>query len=197
MDEIIKIKCPNCGAVLAVKMQSGIENKKVTCPVCNESALFKDYKKVTPKINSDDTQYPGSSEESTDYKEDTELGGIKSNNITGHLKAISGTTGVFQVNLGRNVIGRKASSSKANIKIPVSSEKNRLSREHIVIDVKNVPGKGLVHYLSLYKERLNDTFLNKVKIEYGDCLVLNHGDVLELPDVRLRFEIPDEDMTEY
>jgi hypothetical protein len=65
-----------------------------------------------------------------------------------------------------------------------------------VIEVKRVPAKGYVHYVSLYKEKVNPTYVEDELLQYGDCLVLSHGDVIKLPDVTFKFEIPDEDATE-
>lgn len=36
MQDIVKIKCPNCGVQLTVKYFEGIEAKTVTCPVCKK-----------------------------------------------------------------------------------------------------------------------------------------------------------------
>ena len=48
MQDIVKIKCPNCGVQLTVKYFEGIEAKTVTCPVCKKANLFSNYKKVVP-----------------------------------------------------------------------------------------------------------------------------------------------------
>ncbi len=193
-NEIIKIKCSSCGAVLAVKNQSGIENKKLTCPVCKESAPFKNFKPVAERKVND-----ASAEEHTSY------GGVgntsaqntasEQNFTLGILKMSAGSNMSFRLNTGRNVIGRKASSSGASIQIPTDSL--RLSREHLVIEVKKVQGKGFVHYVSLAKERVNDTYVNNELVEFGDCTILKHGDLIKLPDTTLIFEIQDGEATEF
>lgn len=193
---VIKIKCPRCGAILAVKMQPGIENKNVTCPVCKESSLFKSYKKVI-EYNDDETSYPGKDgDEHTVYgnKEETETGGGL-NFTLGCLKVSNLSVPTYRLKFGRNVVGRKASASSADFRIPVE-ESRRMSREHLVVDVKKVPGKGYVHYASLYKKEVNNTFINQDQLDYGDCIILKHGDKINLPDVTLIFEIPDGEGTE-
>ena len=55
----------------------------------------------------------------------------------------------------------------------------------------------VAHYLSLYKEKVNKTFVGNEPLVYGDCIILNHGDIIKLPDADLRFEIPNEDDTDY
>ena len=101
----------------------------------------------------------------------------------------------FRLKVGRNVIGRKATASTADIQIPTAGGKH-MSREHLVIEVKKVAGKGFVHYASLYKEKVNVTTINDELLEYGDSIVLKSGDKLKLLDVTILFEIPDDEGTE-
>ena len=186
-NSVIKIKCPCCGAVLAVKVQPGSESKKLTCPVCKESSPFKLYKQVSGNAQKEHTEYPG-----MDKGGNTKAKGMQ-NCSAGRLK-VQSVSVPFDLKPGVNIIGRKASVSSANIQIPVMTS-NRMSREHLVIEVKNVPGKGTVHYASLYKEKVNDTFINKERLEYGDCIILKDGDILELPEASKKFEIPDSEET--
>lgn len=200
MDEIIKIKCPFCGAILSVKNQPGIENKNVTCPVCKKTYLFKEYKRVVqnPSHKEDvDTEYPGAAkqEEKTVYPNNEKPTVLPDTNYTlGKLK-VEGMTTTFQLHLGRNVIGRKSVKSQSDFQID-TAEKRGMSREHLLIEVKKVPGKGFVHYVSLYKERVNKTFVGDELLAYGDVLILHHGDVIKLPDATLKFEIPDDELTD-
>lgn len=89
---------------------------------------------------------------------------------------------------GRNVIGRKAQSSKADIQIPCDT--NVMSREHIVIEAKRVPGKGLTHTLSLYKEVKNATSVGSKRLAFGESVELNHGDIIHLPGTDAVFFLP-------
>ncbi len=197
MNEIIKIKCPFCGAVLTVKNQVGIESKSVTCPICKQKSPFKDFKKILDQANDDRTQYPGD-DEKTSYRTSSSDPGT---DISTGLNFTLGKLRVlpygpsFQLKPGKNIIGRRATQSTADFQISTEGSK-RLSREHLVIEIKKVPGKGFVHYASLYKEKTNKTFIGSEQLEYGDCIVLNHGDVIKLPDVNVKFEIPDEEGTD-
>lgn len=191
-----KIKCPRCGAVLAVKAQQGIENKTVTCPVCKESSPYKSYRSVNVRRSDDETCYPGKENDGHNVyenKEETEIGGVQ-NFTLGCLRVPNLRNWTCRLNPGRNVIGRKASASSADIRIPIE-EGRRTSREHLIIDVKKVPRKGLVHYASLYKPEVNETFINHERLEYGDCVILKDGDKIVLPDATVIFEIPDEERT--
>lgn len=190
--EIMKIKCPCCAAVLTVKTQPGIENKSVTCPVCKQSSSFRLFKQIT-EIKAEHTEYPGEHTSYASHRSETQLN-IDENYTLGKLKVEdSGVS--FRLKVGRNIIGRKATASTADIQIPTAGGKH-MSREHLVIEVKKVVGKGFVHYASLYKEKVNETAINNESLEYGDSIVLKSGDKLKLPDATILFEIPDDEGTE-
>lgn len=180
MSDIIKIGCPICGAVLKVAAQAGMEEKKVTCPVCHTTSAYKYFKQIVD--HDGPTQY---NEESA-HSESRVIG-----------RLVVPSLGMsFQLREGRNVVGRKAAQSTATIQIPFPVGQKRTSREHLVIDVKHVDGRGFVHYASLFKEKVNDTRIGAMPLDYGDSVVLRDKDIIRLPDVELRFEIPDEDGTE-
>lgn len=198
METIIKIKCPNCGAVLAVKKTAGIEGKSLTCPVCKENSPYNSFKPIIERKQEEHTEYPKEYGASADYhNEHTTNTEINENlNYTlGQLKAIASNIPLFRLKTGKNIIGRKATASMADFQIPTNDSK-RLSREHLIIEVKKIPGKGFVHFASLYKMKSNATFINNERLEYGDCVVLQHGDILKLPDISIKFEIPDDEDTD-
>lgn len=202
MNEAIQIKCPFDGAVLTVKNQPGIETKNVTCPVCKNKYPFTQFKRVLP-------QSPGSNGGNSDNEEHTQYGGERTcyggaartvidsqpNYVVGKVKVVD-TGAAYQLKVGRNVIGRKGQKSGADFQIDTGDNRS-MSREHIVIEVKKVPEKGYVHYVSLFKEKVNATYIEDEALLFGDCIVLNHGDLIKMPDVTLLFEIPDEEATEF
>lgn len=203
MNDIIQIKCPFCGAVLSVKNQSGIETKNVTCPICKNKSPFTEFRKANSASTGDepDTEYPDGkehtcyNEEHTQYRENTEFKNQAANFTLGMLKVIE-TGASFRLKPGRNIIGRKAQKSEADFKID-TADKRSMSREHIVIEIRKVPAKGYIHYISLFKEKVNNTYIGNEQLFYGDCIVLNHGDLIKLPDATLKFEIPDKEETDF
>ena len=142
------------------------------------------------------TQYPGS-EENTNYQTSsetvTDIG--KGLNFTLGKLTVMPSGPSFQLKPGKNVIGRKSPQSIADFQILTEGSK-RLSREHLLIEVKKMSGKGFVHCASLYKEKTNPTQIGNEPLVFGDCVILHHGDIIRLPDVNVKFEIPDEEMTE-
>lgn len=188
MENTIKVKCPCCSKVLTVRNVPGIENMQLTCPICKQKSSFKAFRQINEC--DDGTQYVGSGNKQSDVTMDSKP---QTSVVRGVLRM--GTDFVFPLKKGRNVVGRKASVSSADIQI--QTESKRMSREHLVIEVKEIGGRGLVYYASLYKERLNQTFIGGEQITYGDSFVLNDGDIIKLPDCILKFEILDEESTEF
>lgn len=179
----MKIKCPNCGARLKVKLNTLNQDIDIPCPICKTTSPLKSYQQVTDVSQLEHTEYP-------DCGDNTKTG-ILLNETIGQIKILGSTLSPFQLKMGRNIIGRKANTSKADIQIPLQATKSRTSREHLIVDVEKVSGKGLVHYLSLYKSEVNETLLNEEKMEAPDRIILKHADVITLPEAKLVFEIPD------
>lgn len=194
-ENIVRIRCPYCRKLLAVEKQPGIETKTVTCPVCKKRNPFTAFEKV--EINQDRTIYPGQNRNmGQDSNSDETIKGNLFSGKIGKLVLVNDRNTVFKLSIGRNVLGRLSQSSHADIQIP-TDDRNRMSREHLVIEVKEIPGKGFNHYVSLYKQKLNPTFISGEKLEFGDRVILKDNDIIELPDVKLKFIIPDIDKTDY
>lgn len=193
MENLIKIGCPVCGSVLSVQPQPGIESKSVTCPVCKTRSAFTKFKKIS--TSGEQTEYPDH-DDHTQYGNDEDTEGPNAGvNWTLGKFSVPSLNISYQLKPGKNIIGRKATGSSAQCQIPCPSK--RMSREHLIIEIKKIPGKGFVHYASLYKEHVNATFVGDNQLEYRDCLVLKDKDVIKLPDVEGRFIIPDEEGTEF
>ena len=189
----IKAKCPFCGLILIVPKYRD-ENKSVTCPSCKQNTLFKDFVVIREK-QEEKTELPQSvGSESTQYEKST----VKVDDVlkckVGKLVDLESGS-CFQLKIGRQVIGRKC-INPPHADFEMLAPTKRMSREHLVVEVKNVPGRGLLHYASLYKEKVNETFIGNVRLSFGDSIILNDGDIIKLPDVKVKFEIADEEKTE-
>lgn len=182
--KIIQIKCPWCSAVLSVKYQEGLETASVTCPVCKRKSPYSQFKPYSAPLE-ESTCYPAGIGRDVNTSSPAPIGRL-------FIPSIGST---YYLSEGLNIVGRSASASQATIGLNVGSNK-RISREHIVINVTNIPGRGLVHSISLYKERVNQTSVNGEILTFGDNIILKHGDIINLPDLDVRFEIPDPDQTE-
>lgn len=178
MDEkdLIKVQCPNCSTILSVLRVPNMERKFITCPACHQKTAFLKCKVIGGAAPQEATAGPESSA----------IGSLIDTRYPGqpiHLVE------------GQNIVGRKATTSKAHIQIVPPQGDMRISREHLLIDVSRVPGKGYLHHLSLCKKDVNDTFLNDSKIGYPEKVLLKSMDLVRLPGVTLRFELPDGEST--
>lgn len=101
---------------------------------------------------------------------------------------------LFPLSFGLNTVGRDAPTSTAKIRL--SDPENRMSREHIVIEVKMTAAKtgnfgggtvlgsvvpSVIHTVRLSKQQVNKTYLNDLLMCFGFEYTLGHGDVLKLP----------------
>ncbi|MBR3831338.1 MAG: FHA domain-containing protein [Muribaculaceae bacterium] len=182
MAEIVRVKCPKCGSILKIGKREGMEKMNLTCPICGYKGLFSTYipldsqqatKKDDTDIDSDKTQ---NDDETEVLKKSMSIGRLRCNGQ------------VYELKEGENIIGRKADSSEATIQI--ADETRRMSRRHITITVIRVGKNTVQHRLQLSKEKVNTTLLNNEKLQPGDIMILNNGDVITLPHgAKLVFEI--------
>lgn len=191
--ETLNVKCPWCSSILKIGVTPGMDGKSLTCPVCKRQNLFKDFKVYDPS-----SQQPASEAADGDTKiymgPQQGAGAPKAENLLVGRIVIIPTGRAFQLKHGKNVIGRKASASSAQFQIPTGDNK-RMSREHLVIEVKRSPAAGILHLVSLFKQKVNKTFINSKELLWGDIIILQDGDIIKLPDLELKFEIPDDDRT--
>lgn len=176
MEAILKIKCSNCGAILAVKDAPDIKSRSITCPVCKIAANFVDYKPYTaePKAASEDpkTRIAGN----TDYSS-------KKNRSIGKLLHVGSGT-LYQLELGINTIGRKTISSTSSVKI--DTDDKTMSRQHAIIEVVELASGGYKHYFTNANNK-NATLINNHKVENGDKLILNGGEEIKMAEVIIKF----------
>lgn len=129
--------------------------------------------------------YMGDVRSSGEMDENTRMDVRSSRPSCGRLVFMTGNIPVAQLFEGCNVVGRESSTSPATIRLP--RQYQRISRGHLVINVKAV-GNGYRHEVKLFKSEVNQTMINSTPISGNDILVLNHGDIITLPDVVMRFE---------
>lgn len=200
MEEIIRIQCPSCSTVINLKNGQGYEKMSLTCPICKRRNPFTSYKKLGLKTNSMGWQQNPQPQPiiqsrpvARQREDSTQLGSYNSN-IGKLILLPMGIT--YQLKEGFNTIGRKSGTSKAGFQIDTGSRRG-MSREHVAVEVVKEKFKGYVHYISLCKESVNPTTINGQKLKYGvDRMILNHRDIIRLPDAELRFELPDDEETQ-
>lgn len=184
MEDYIELKHKTCGAVIKVTNKldmSKIEQYRIKCPVCEKQVPFNEF--IILKKREEKTIIP-------------DLPQTPSGEL-GQLLFDPATLSPVTLKAGNNIIGRKSDKSSAQIQVPINNNSNLTSREHIKIEVKEVAGIGIVHYLSLYKEKTNNTYYNNKLMKFGDCFILKNGDIIKLPDFTITFVLPDKNDTIY
>ena len=198
----IKIKCPTCGKILRLADAPNINQATFTCPICKEKHIVgKCYRLVdTPSI--DKTQYRGNSYgenncdetqignssigcEETKIANDgdkTRIGSALKQQMVGRLVDNSGRE--YQLCLGVNTIGRKATTSTASVQIITNDR--YMSRNHAVIEVQQI-GEQTVHILKNGANK-NPSYLNGSLVAANDQLILNDGNRLTFGKTELTFK---------
>lgn len=182
----IKIKCPTCGKILRLQDSPTINTATFTCPVCKEKHVVGNCQRFVeqPKPQqqaAEETQYGpalshmGGGEETQIASAPIQIGSLVDNT--------NGTR--YQLQLGANIVGRKATTSPATIQIVDNS--GYMSRNHASIEVRNAGGK-MLHIFKNTKNQ-NSSYVNDVLVQNGDQLILNDGDRLKLGEKKLTFKL--------
>lgn len=177
----IFIVCPECGQTLSFNEVPGYQNMVVECPKCHFKANAGVY-----RSGSMGRQAQGSDEMSTQL-----LTPPKSARDVGQIR-VKSTGEVQWLKPGINVIGRRAVTGTADIKI---STDMTMSRRHARIDVVEKNG-GYEHRLYEINSK-NIIELKGKKIRRGDILVLKFGDEMRFGETDIVFESCDPDATQY
>lgn len=184
---MIKIKCPNCGAILSVKEAPGINDKTVRCPVCGEKQLFSKYKEVKPVFD-DDTELKKAKFNSVKGDDETEINIEEKENtvITSYGYLLDKKTHKkYSLKDGVNFVGRKANSTPEKVNVRIETEDMGFSRSHLCVET--VLQAGVRKYKVYNDACKNSTFLNGEKIDKGDVLFLKENDIIKSSEVELQF----------
>lgn len=180
--ETMKIKCPNCGAILIVKKVPGMESKSVPCSVCKVTNPFVKFTEVKEqsydpedtelkkkKTTKDDTD-----EEDTDFEKEA-------------LLYDTSTQKRYMLKDGLNLVGRKTYKKESVADVPIETLVKYFSRSHFYVDVLRY---GVDLKLKMYlAENKNDTFVNSERIEKGEKIILQEGDVIKCSSLELKVVI--------
>ena len=175
----IFIVCPECRQQLSFNEVPGYQNMVVECPKCHFKANASVYQSGA---NARGGQ--GADEMPTQLvippTSTLDVGQIR----------VKSTGEVQWLNPGSNVIGRRAQTGTADIKI---STDMYMSRRHVQIDVVKKPS-GYEHRL-VEINSTNIVKLNGKPINRGDILILKFGDTLTLGTTDIVLESNSEEAT--
>lgn len=151
--EIKKVKCPQCGQILQVKNSKDEDVKSFFCPSCNASLSVRFHEKEDKSR----TRIPNELKKSIS------------------LPFLISTGQIFQLSIGRNIVGRKADSSVADIQI--KTDDRLISRHHALITVGQDPSGRYCAKLTNYKNK-NLTRVNGLDIVGQDEVILEEGSTI-------------------
>lgn len=169
----------------------GIETKNVKCPVCNNTNAFTDFRRVVdnptaPKKRPHVPHFNDGGDSATKVLDHTVIKGVDKKPKTPGVLRAGGM--VFPLQMGKNIIGRQSSGQQATISLPCPENK-RMSRQHLLIEVKKNPDGSLSHVASLYKQQTNSTYINGQQLFFGNFIVLNDGAHITLPNYEIEFNL--------
>lgn len=172
--EKIKIKCPFCGKILIVADNPDYAGKKLKCPVCKESSVFEDFKRVVEHKTSDETEVnSGPKVSSANF--------VLTDNLTGKC---------YKLRQGSNLIGRMTYKSAPKADVPIYTDDLGFSREHLYIEI--VKGcDGIFHCYASNASNKNDTFINGELLPEDDKIGLENGDQIKSSSTSLVFRCSD------
>lgn len=175
----IFIVCPECRQQLSFNEVPGYQNMVVECPKCHFKANASVYQSGSQARGAQ-----GADDMATQL-----VMPPKSTSDVGQIR-VKSTNEVQWLNPGSNVIGRRAQTGTADIKI---STDMYMSRKHVQIDVVK-KGIGYEHHLVEINSK-NIVKLNGKPINRGDVLILKFGDVLTLGTTDIILESNDDEAT--
>lgn len=158
------IVCPECRQQLSFNEVAGYQNMVVECPKCHfkaKASVYQSSMQGGGGFGSDDSPTQLVMPPASSF----DVGQIR----------VKSTNEIQWLNPGRNVIGRRAQTGNADIKI---SNDMYMSRSHVQIDVVKKAG-GYEHRLVEINSK-NIVKLNGKPINRGDIIILKFGDVMTL-----------------
>lgn len=175
----IFIVCPECRQQLSFNEVPGYQNMVVECPRCHF--------KANASVYQSGAQARGA--QGADDMPTQLIIPPKSVSDIGQIRVAA--TGEIQfLKAGQNIIGRRAQTGTADIKI---STDMYMSRRHVRIDVVN-KGNGYEHRLVEINSK-NIVKLNGKPINRGDILILKFGDTMTLGTTEIVLESNDDEAT--
>lgn len=157
------IKCPSCGVVLEVKNSQDEAMKIIKCPKCSTPLRVRFKKQEMPSMDAE-THLAARGDSAK-----TQLADGKPS--TGRAAILcEGKT--YPLHEGLNIVGRKASTSTADVQIDVGDR--YMSRQNAAVTVRPVGGKYVVSIASL--KNPNPILIGSEKLLDGDEVILSDGD---------------------
>jgi hypothetical protein len=168
---IVRIKCPQCGAVLKIEVSPSLDltKGKLTCPSCKAKSPLADYNVVSNIPVPDDTQI---------------LAPL--HDTIGHLiDEYSGKEYVLRE--GVQLVGRMSIGAKNKADVLIETDDRGFSRSQFFLRIISGPD-GRYHTYISEASHSNPTSLNGRLLVPGDEFGLHHNDLITASETSLRFK---------
>lgn len=175
MMENIRIKCPNCGAILTVTDNPANAGKNVKCPNCGIRSKYEEFRRIAaPERCDDSTRIPGEESVASD--------------TPGRLRD-EATGREYQLKEGTNLIGRMTYQSAPKASLPILTDDRGMSRAQFYIDVM-MGRDGRYHSYICNASNKNATSVNSEVLQPSDKVGLKDGDIITVSQTKLIFVKP-------
>lgn len=165
----LSVVCPNCRSRLSIKDAPGIQDKMLSCPICQYKAKVSLYQ-LGQAGKGGQKPVGGESGDTIIPHYNTDMGQMR----------VVQNSQIFELKMGSQVMGRLANSGKADLQIGVDKNTDPyMSRRSVQIEVVKNERKGILHKLVCMKTP-NPILLNGNKVNEGDQVWLKFGDKLTL-----------------
>lgn len=176
------VKCNSCGLTVNVPQRNGEPVRVIRCPNCSHQ-LRVEFDPQPEDTN--ETVYGGGNVNNNRRSQPSDKEGTvyasKKNVSKGMLKCEGR---LYQLQSGRNVVGRKSSKSEADVQI--ATDDKHMSRTHAVIKITRIGDGSLKALISCCKDRLT-TIVGGQSLAVGDEVVLTSGITLVLGETSLLY----------
>ncbi len=165
------VKCPKCESILQVK-NNGEKVKNITCPICKKSlqVLFPD--------DEGKTIYGGVPDDGRTILPTNQK--IESSCVL----VVDGKE--YELVLGKNTVGRKASTSMASLQFQTADL--YMSRHHAIVNVRRIADGSLRVSVKNYENK-NKTLVDSHPLGKDDELVLHDGSVILMGKTQVMFKV--------
>ena len=181
MMENIRIKCPNCGAILTVTDNPANAGKNVKCPNCGIRSKYEEFRRIaSPEKCDDRTVVPGNKGEKGEKGEVPDRPGRLRDEATGRE---------YQLREGTNLIGRMTYQSAPKASLPILTDDRGMSRAQFYIDVM-MGRDGHYHSYISNASNKNATLVNAEELQPSDKVGLKDGDIISVSHTKLQFVKP-------
>ena len=174
---IARIKCPKCSVLLEVRNSKNEAVKSIKCPKCGSVLQIRfRVEKVEEK--------PIPVDADIDHEETSVETVLPTPTYSKAMFIYDGLR--YELSVGKNVVGRCSRNSNANIQIQCGDV--YMSRSHANVNVVKISNGKLKCIMSNGNNK-NPIFINGVKLEKTDEVILSHDDEIKMGNTILRFAL--------